>query len=75
LQVEQHQVRRLHGDLAAGIAQRVGGGDREVLERDQLTQRGGGIDVVVDDQYVVQGSVLSTRSGSAGLFRSSNRLA
>jgi hypothetical protein len=36
----------------------VGGGDREVLERDQLTQRGGGVDVVVDDQYVVQGSVL-----------------
>jgi len=36
----------------------VGSGDREVLERDQLTQGGGGVDVVVNDQYVVQGSVL-----------------
>jgi len=46
----------------------VGGGDREVLERDQLTQGGGGIDVVVDDQYVVQGWVLSSGAGCAGLL-------
>jgi hypothetical protein len=39
--------------------------DREVLERNQIAQRGGGVDIVVDDQDVGQGQLLAEKARAA----------
>jgi hypothetical protein len=62
-QVQQQDVGLLQRDLAAGVAQRVRHRHRQALSRDQVAQRGGGINVVVDNQCMRHGPASDRSKG------------
>ena len=66
LQVQQNQAGRLHGHLAARIAQGVGHGDRKAVHAHQFAHGGCRVRVVIDDQHVVHS--MASRAAGRSLF-------